>query len=341
MPVTILVKPKGVTPSNKGGVTDEQYPLAYSYSAPGVKKVRVLEPVIDKLSVTIPVEDPEMRQTIFTSVENLFAKKKSAVHTNVYGKAKKEYAFAINVTLTGDETMLVQAGYKKPQSHFVRIEFNPAKLWKYGPGLAMHRLKEVTGNALPWSYVVEYGRATRIDAAVDMVNAPMSSLVILNNQGGKTHFYVGETGEIETSYLGIPGYKKPADQLAYNKNQEAEDKGTSPLYNNIVHTRIEMISKSKNRLLKNIAGIKENLFERLTVIHPGNAPEGIDPTLWALFLETCRFRGLEGALSLLPENLAGTCQTALMDAAANSWRPDKIWQRWSNAVSHSQLLDTD
>jgi len=340
MSVTFITKISGYTSSNKYTVTKDHYPFAYSYNLHEIGKVLVLEPLIDKVSITVPVLDPKIRAKVHGNLNKAEKWRFGKDFKKAFGpRIRSRYRFAINVKLLGGEKLLVQGvPWSKGAGHLLRLEFNPAKLTQGDLSVVKERFREVTSELLQWDHVVEFGRATRVDVAVDLVNARMTDLLVVSNVHGKNHFYVGEGGDLETAYVGIPTQKKPAEQLVYDKLKQSVDKGQKPGYSGIYHSRVEIISKSKNLKLANIAKIK-NPLTRVTIVHPGSPPPGVDPVIWGLFLETCRYRGVTGALKLVPDDVAEACKTALDEAAGESWRPDKIWKHWPKVVKNSGLLD--
>ena len=71
----------------------------------------------------------------------------------------------------------------------------------------------------------------------------------------------------------------------------------------------------------------------------GYHPE--EPHHWKLFQDACRYRGMGGALSLLPVSIRPAYQQALDSAKGALWRPEKLWDHWHEALEGAYLtLDT-
>jgi len=298
----------------------------------------VRPPVIDKISITVPVADHSLRTQVLAHLKSAEIGGKGKDIKKAWNwQARKEYWIAINCTLMNDQTLLIQANHKQTDSHLLRLEFNPAKQGQWGLGYLKHKFDEITGGLLDWGHVVKYGRATRLDIAVDLVGVRMSELIVSSNVPGKNHLYISEDGQIETAYLGMPGVNKPTEQLAYDKLQHAEDQGYKPLYDGILHTRVEMIVKSTGQKLSKINNVK-NPLGRVAVVHPRTTPPGIDPVVWAMFLDTCRFKGVTAALTALPECAWGPFLAPLQSGAKLCWRPDWLWNHWPMTVKASELL---
>jgi len=342
MAVIIKTVARGYRPSNKSVVkTKDTYPWAYKYDAPGGGPVQVRLPIIDKISITVPVQDPALKNQVTAALKTAESGKLSKEFQKAWKwPARKDYWIAINCTTSHGQSLLVQARHKSSDAHLLRLEFNPAKQWKWGLGLVKERFVQVTGGTLDWSHVIKYGRATRVDVAVDFVNAAITDLVFTSHTPGKNHIYVSEDGDIETVYVGIPEQNKPTEQLIYNKLQDAEDKGEQPLYAGINQTRMEKIVKSPNLKFSNIGNIP-NPLSTVGIAHPPSNLAGVDPLLWKLFLETCRFRGTKGALSMLPADTASIFLAELNAATMLCWRPEHIWKHWPHVVKESGLLDPE
>ncbi len=341
MPVVLKSKAQGLDPSNKTTKTKCSYAWAYCYQVPGAARVYVRTPVIDKISITVPVADPDLRTKVLAHLKNAEAGKKGKGIKKAYKwPARKNYWTAINCTLPNEQTLLVQANPKNSDSHLIRLEFNPARQWQWGLGYLKHLFDQITGELLGWGYVIEFGRATRIDVAVDLVGAQMNQLVAASNVNGKNHLYLSEHGDLETAYLGMPKVNKPTEQFVYDKLQDALDKGYEPLYDSIIHTRVEMIVKSSGQMLCNIGAV-QNPLGRVTMVHPMKHLPCINSTAWAMFLEVCRFKGVGPALNMLPEGYQNILLAALTAGAEVCWRPDKLWKHWPTTVKASGLLEID
>lgn len=184
---------------------------------------------------------------------------------------------------------------------------------------------------------MQSGYATRIDVATDLVNAPMSDLLVRSVKAGKGIVYVGMDGLVQTLYSGISGGVKNSDQIVYDKSQEAADKGKVAGFDGIVHTRVELRKSGAKQKLANLLSI-ENLFDRVVVFHPGQCPAACEPLVWNLFLDSCRLRGVDNALARVPQPLAAELSVALHDAETVCWRSQKLWSLWPIAVEASGLL---
>lgn len=334
MPVFFIHK--GITPSNKTEKYGVQLSaLSYEYKNNKGYKVSILYPVIDKLSVTIPV-DPEDRKAIDEILMDIH--KNEEDFSSVSDKKKR---YKINTEWTDKKTgqkVLIQC-QPVHAVNYLRFELNPAKLGPEG----MSRFKQMFENSItvgnyPYSRVLKEGHIRRMDIAVDMINVAPHELIISGKGTGKSIKFLGkDSNELETVYLDKP-QTKSSNKMVYNKLQEQIDKGNEPSYNEVLHTRAEY--NHEGAPFGNIPNI-QNPFKKITVINPVFVPEGGDDFVWHLFLNSCRLKGIEASLSLLPTQLRGQYRKALEKATEDTWQPEKLWEKWEDYLIKSKVLTND
>ena len=81
---------------------------------------------------------------------------------------------------------------------------------------------------------------------------------------------------------------------------------------------------------------RNTLVSRFLDIEAATPPEELHH--WKLFQDACRYRGLAGALALLPADIRAAYEAAISDASATLWRPDDLWKTWPEALNTSGLL---
>lgn len=337
MAVTFHVK--GFSPSNKTQKIGLQLSaIAYQYKVDGLYNVYVLGPFIDKISITAPVAGKETREKIQHSLVTM-AGDPDEPQFEFASVAKTNYAHAINCTPPGanDKILIQVEPKKKTMTSFLRFEFNPSKIGAKALAKFKELFFELSYTEFSWADVFKLGRVTRLDVAIDMINAPTSDLLIISHVPGKSHVYFGLGGNVETSYVGLKKPVKASDQKVYNKLQEEIDKKIEPGYGGVFNTRVEITLNVANQKLSNLEGIK-NLLKRVTVIHPGEPPEDEDPLLWTLYLDSCRLRGIDNATALIPKAIGKNFQAQLEKAGKQTWQPEKIWSRWAKALEETGLL---
>ncbi len=339
MPVTFKFKavPWPSSSNKHVGEGGEIYEVVYTYEVSNKGKVLVTHPFIDKISITFPVVEEDRQGMI---LEMMMDETKGETYPYLkHGARKGTYSHAVKIidSDSGDH-ILLQAGPKKPQHNFARLEFNPSRIGPIGLSEFKARLEELTYGTLKWEHVIKDGKATRIDATVDLLNAPIGDVLYQSNEEGKLHIYVGQSGDLQTVYPGLKKAGKASDVLIYDKTQHEVD-AKLPLGYGGDRCRVEMIYKYSNQKFINIADIKNNVFSRVTLYHPGEAPEGVDTAIWGLFLDSCQLRGLKNALGRLPQEMRDTFQPHLEEVAKRTWKPEKLWALWPSAVKKSGLLE--
>ena len=171
-----------------------------------LKSFIVLQPKIDKLSMTFDLPEKEEGKAILESLEKLA--KPGSNFTKL--KAAGRYTRRFHVQLwENDSKVLIEAAPKGEVNPppFFRVEFNPDKLGSDG-------ISELWDKLIPdhaWPFVVEHSRVTRLDIAVDMLGIGPDSLLIDRISKapklGKRILYVGSTGSTETIYPKL--YQRP------------------------------------------------------------------------------------------------------------------------------------
>jgi len=335
MPVTFTFK--GTTPSNKA----EKYLLqltarAYGYKDSEEGAVNVLSPVVDKLSVTVPIKDKSAQRAIAQALMDI--PKKNAEFSSL-SMAHKRYKKSISwLDEKSGQSVVVQADPYNKSSNYLRFELNPHKLGPKG----MSRFKDMInfdlnyGN-LPYKKIIDTGRITRADIAVDFINVPMNELIVVGKNSGKSIKYAGSNSETETVYLDKPKATKSL-KIIYNKLQEQKDTDAEFTYNGVSHTRVEY--NHQGGPLKKIESI-HNPFKKMKIIHPIKKPDDIEGWLWKLFLNSCRETGLENSLGLLPKQIADQFKNVLDHAAEDTWKPEKLWENWPQYIQKSGILAKD
>lgn len=326
----------GHTPSNK----TRKYPVqltarAYKYGE-GANTVRVLKPIIDKISIVVPIDDPDERSGYEKQIIELSKDKNVPEFEDVSAKGKRyRYSMKWRHAQT-KQTVLIQAHpHSSTAVNFLRFEFNPNKLRASG----IKAFKEMLWDSfsqknLNYGYLIEHARFTRLDIACDFVNARAADLIVQGQGKGKKVVYYSAQNDMETTYLDKPK-KKPSKAKVYDKLQQQTDMENATDYEGVIHARVE-ISHSGTELKK--LGNIQNILKRVTVIHPLEAPVGIKPWVWGLFLDSCRYRGIGAALEGLPEDMRGKARGVIKKAETDTWRPLDLWEFWSDTVDKSDLL---
>lgn len=310
-------------------------------------KPRVLGPIIDKITITYDIKNKTAQDAI---VELYAASLQAGAQYKEAGyKTKASSAYAINAILTepaSGEAILIQVGRKKSKKtaivppkkklSFMRLEFNPDKLKVKGLNYLKEELSKHFLGQYSFKDIAATGRVTRIDLAADLLYVRSDQLIYSSAKGGKSISYFGVSGTLESSYL--EKKSSSAKVAIYNKRQEQKDIGGDPFFGSVNHTRIER-HVSTTLVLINLHNLS-NPFKDLTIVSPLKTvtpPEEYHH--WLMFLDSCRFRGVEKALALLPsEDLKVKYKETLKSADEGIWNPVTIWKNWPKRLSSSGLL---
>ena len=309
-------------------------------------------PFIDKISVTVPVDDnvqSDALKEILTAQDALNPKKNPEGKAGVEGaqndlgmrwgpKGNYRHGFWIHGknpdgTLS-KEAMLFQAVPKKGSNAFYRLEWNPRL---FGPeNLEDAKLALTAFMHNGWEYVVKRGRITRLDVAIDLTKVHVDTLVLRGKRPQKFGLYTGRDGRLETIYVGDP---RGSHIIAYDRMKRIKANGGNeplPLIGPV--TRIETVKKNISVPLLDILD-QADPFEGVQVFQfPGD--EHI-PTLtrpWPMFRDMCQVRGFHRAMKAVSPILRKNVRKHLPELRPHWWEQEKIWKRWADEVEAQRLL---
>lgn len=282
-------------------------------------------PFIDKLSITlaIPKADyADIHAAVYTAIND----------KSVFQAAKKAKHFAVAqlIAIPGTaERALFYFNSKSGEPPHARLEFNPSKL---GP-VGMDQLHAILTTVFDggWRYVLQHGRITRLDIAVDLPDARMHHFLLLPSKGlNVCHFK--QDGKLKTAYLG----KATGNQTAvYSKSFEQKSKGKP-----IIPSTVRLERRLRSQKIKSLNQLEnlDNVFADMQLVKPmPSAPDGYGKWIWHLFLDSVAVRGLPSALARLPEKERTKFRKHLKDQAIGWWDPEAIWARWPAVISELHL----
>ncbi len=333
MPVKLQIK--GITSSNKTQYYDLHLSdIAYNYGK-DINTVRVLYPIIDKISLTIPVLSIDDQAMYRAQIMDL-SKDEDISHFESVSLPGSKYKYGMNWKYQ-NESILIQADPHSPTvKNFLRLEFNPSKLGEAGMAALKDMIFiEFSMNSLPYQSIVDTASCTRLDIACDLINAPTSEIIAQGTGAGKKHTYHDTEGNLETAYLDLSNFGQ-SKKMMYNKLQQQIDTAEEPSFAGVNHTRVEVIHGST--MLFKLPNI-QNPLTKVRVIHPLVKPPKTNDLIWNLFLDSCRYRGVNQAIRRLPQTMRGPFQMALDNAAQATWRPAKLWTKWPELVA--RLLESN
>lgn len=282
------------------------------------QNAKVSDVVIDKISIVLEVSDKH-HHVIKERLEEMLSE-------HGYKITRPRYKFSARIFLEyPDICAEVSICPKHPSYPFFRVEFNPA-------AGCVKDFKGIVGQILPGGYeqLVEGGKCTRIDAAVDVHGININDLIILYPKMRRTKgFY--NNGKLETYTLGIKYGETEIcvyDKAAQIKmlNEKSDIKLPIPMQS---ITRIE-VRKKKGYPFKEIASVP-NFFEGIQIASYFNIKPLKDIEKFNLFLEVCRSRGAVDSLKMLSETSRTLYRKMIQSCKLIWWNPKKIWDGWKCA----------
>lgn len=310
---------------------------------PGVTAY-VTRPRVDKISMTYHVEDQELRKAIEHSLIQYVSPLSGHSFINFKdNKGGVKYAVNVKYVAPGtEESVLIQAGPKTANKNanpaFLRFEFNPYKFGFDNLSVFKKVLAEFCYQEVTYSSLLQQARVTRVDVACEFINVPTAQVFCRYHKPAKWHVYFSSDGVAETIYMGMTAKQKWANAKIYNKLQEQVDKELPLDFQGLDHMRVEVRSAKKPMLkdlgsLNNPFGAVELFFPRLTM-----PPKKTETHFWSMFMDSCRMRGIEGALDLLPSEIRKDFAKHLEESKVAIWKPDQVWAKWDQALEDSGLL---
>ncbi len=344
--------------SNKGEVNNvaikcmHQFNACYVYNRGSDSEGYVLDPRIDFLIITVPVTDRIIQGLIGVNLTYMQMDEsepdwvtfnKSHLPKKAKGYYQK-YTHGVKInSLPG--LAVIQAKPNSDTHNFLKLTIVPSrwtasdvdKFWSY--------LSEVTGTTIDADYILEFGNIRRIDWAIDYLNVDISDFLLqkYSKHKRKSISYYGTEGGVETHYIGPNGQKlSPQNFKAYiyDKKASAIEKGHALEFGELLHMRLEIrlnktnLGKVTMKSLMILSGKVKNRFlpYKLTDFFAAN-PEGVGAQ-WHMFGDSCKVRGVDGALNLLSKDERSTFKEALENAQQICWKPDKLWQSTRYHLKH-------
>ncbi len=314
---------------------------AYYHIRPTKFHVSVLKPKIDRLSVTLAVDNPAASKKIRKHLSELAT---SATPILTAWKKRKgwgsgKYDLSFDMTLGGDKHVLVQCANAKSPVSLLRFEFNPDAIGPAGVKQFRTQLPEITGGLVSYDQLAHAGKVTRLDLAIDLVNIDIEDLLISTPKPGVSNAYFGLTGKAETKYLNVN--KRGSDLYVYDRKThlqklQADGVGAGSEFGQAKYTRVE-VRAIPNKPIVQLEKL-HNRLKRIGLLDIEAAEPPEQPHHWRLFQDACRYRGLAGALALLPDGVRGQYEDAVTEIEASLWRPELIWSKWPEALVKIGLL---
>jgi hypothetical protein len=321
-------EPDQATPSNKPKTPAIQGSPGREKGTPSAEPAPIspapilLVPIIDKLSITLtipPGDLEDIHKAVYTAYND------TAVFQSV--TKLKGFKSARMIAIRGSaERVHFCFGSKTGEPPHARLEFNPGKLGK--DGLEWLHATLMTMMDGGWEYVLNHGRITRVDVAVDIPKSRMHQFLLMPAQGLATTCIYNGNGKLKTVYVG----KKDGNQtVLYSKSAE---QAVKEIYLPVPTVRLERKLRNPQMALKELLSLK-NPFAALKLISTmPPAPETPAHWSWPLFLDAVAQRGLVAALLLLPEKRRTIYRKHLEQHQVDWWDSAAAWEHWPKTVSN-------
>lgn len=294
------------------------------------KGIFVLNPIIDKISITANIEDPKTAQAVTHWIA--MANQEGSLPLEPKHSGGMGYAKAAFLTVSKPSLkVLIQIGRKnKPGA--IRFEFNPSHFTQHDAAKMDSYLMDLSEQAFGLAWVLKVGKITRADVAVDIIGAKFNDLIIELPAKKKVRIHVDEKGGLQTvtSLLG-KGFKN----MAYNKRAQTQEKKIHSEFFDHPWCRVEWTIGHTKEKMATLGNIKCP-WESASIILPSLVPpNGVNGHVWRLFLDVCRFRGVAYALSQLPLLLRHRFGSAVSDPKNQIWKAKFIWSKLPESIQSS------
>jgi len=290
-----------------------------------------LKPFIDKISIVVSFPDDEEAKLIYKAIHKY--ENDPAVFVYAGPKTKwGKFNFAKRIPLTkSSQQPLFQAESKFTKTSKIRLEFNPRKVGADGLVELHFILSCLIDNG--WDCLLQYGKITRLDIAVDIPNVRPGAFAILPQQGLTTKLWAVD-GQLETFTLGKPHGNQT---LLYNKKKKRLSQKQT--WVGPATTRVERrLRNPSNSSLKDLPKVA-NPFHALNLVQvPDDAPgDESQSWVWDLFKAAVAVHNLPAALALVPKERRTKYRAHLEKHKHELWDADAIWNNWPAALSELKM----
>lgn len=322
----IKIIKKNAVSSNKDQTPPEMPEMVNEVSIPTVPS---LEPFIDKIMIDITPPSEKSRKELHNAFFTYAGDKSHFLD------AKPNRGFSIGKRIVLGESFdtksnpYLSVAHGQDQITKLRLEFSPQNLGVYGMNQLHSVLSLFTDSG--WAFVVEHGRARKIEVSVDIPNVKVGDLLVLPSQTTVARTWK-KGGMIETLVIGQSASGKQT--RIYDRGAKRQAKGQfDPKYNG---TRIEVITRLARDLTD--LGKMPNPFKHIRLLVAPPPPNDPKPYIWTMFMDSVAARTLPVALKLLPEEKRTEYRKWLKQYPVDWWNPDAIWAKWPKYLEESWLL---
>jgi hypothetical protein len=301
--------------------------------------VKFVEPVptdvphrllIDKISLTIKPPQWRAYSQYKDQLNNLATMEDPPIKYDPSGKVGTyTTAYRIKIgSLSHKDWPLLQIAKPKPNTSFIRLEFNPDHLGVGG----IKELKALLDQQLilhGYPAVLKCSRVTRIDLAIDLLGLSLDQIFPRTKWPTYAETW-SQFGNLETIYLG----KRKQTKNFYRIYEHEGSGATSDK-----QLRVEREIRDHVGKLSELAGLG-NPFTTLKINHLDMpAPKGWnDEAKWQLFLRVLKTSGALGALFMLPKDERVLAKNQFKLFPVKQVDLGAIWSEWPSVLQKTGLL---
>jgi hypothetical protein len=217
--------------------------------------------------------------------------------------------------------LLIQAGPRHSGISDYRFEFNPSVIGLNG----LNEIRSFIDShfEIGTQHLFSNGKITRIDLALDLDGLTLERVIVRALGCRKHSVYTGQTGEIETVYLGS-GMKNRV--VAYTKESLGET----------AFLRLER--RMKPYIRGHDLWAMPNPFTKVQMVSTDSLRPHLDGMIPQQFFDRVRLRGIGHAVAELPWKQRKAIIGAMANPA-NSLLPsiEQVWKRWPGLLRQSGL----
>jgi hypothetical protein len=312
---------------------------------------------LDKISITVHV-DRSLHHRILLASEGMELQEKIRRKSGP-SELLKNYRRAYTLGLGGGEELTIQLDPRRearnqqttafPHHRFLRLEWNPCKA-HFANHAAFTLITQFLAELIPGFEIIAFLEAiniTRIDISFDVRGVHVDGLCIsaLLRRTFTGHYVYGPSGARNSMEFGQP----TSDQylLVYDKNLEQKINKNGRFDGSPINDarRAKVVRRSRTRFelrLRDVGPLSRlfsmpNPFSRYTVRGLFNVERERRGHVFEWFLDSCRQRGVQAALSRI-ENPRQRTKYALAIREAQPpswWEPSVLWNELAAAVKEA------
>ena len=241
------------------------------------------------------------------------------------------YQSKVRIALTAYTFARIGFGPRRGRN-FLRIEYSPRKAGESGCVRLVRILEEATDNDI--DALRAHMRRTRIDFAVDVYRARLDRCLLDDSRlrAGKVVHYYG-AGSHETQSFGL---RMHSHMTIYDKATQLRENPSARGPHPASRMRIEY--SLKNTFGLEAREIEFNHFAGLRVWDVMR-PECSTDWEWLHFVDACRVRGVEAALTCISDpRQRATFRRRLYHCRAAWWNPQAIWAGLDGTLAATSLI---